>query len=76
MERIAHYASLMATGIHEVTTGLMVNLTDDQDPDLELVTKEVTIPPLGTPVIPPEDEIDWGDGESCFCIQTFAESPQ
>ena len=61
MERIAHYAARMAAGIHPVTQGLMVHLTDDQDPDLELVTKEVAIPQLAEPVVSHEhDEPDWG----------------
>ena len=52
----------MTTGIHPVTMGLMVHLTDDQEPNLELVTKEVTIPQLAEPVgSPDQDEPGWGD---------------
>ena len=65
LEKILEYATRMAAGIHPVTEGLLVDLTDEQEPDLNLVTKEVTIPQLKGPsgshlIVTDETEPDWG----------------
>ena len=65
IERIPHYATLLATGIQTATEALLVDLTDEQEPDLNLVTKEVTIPPFKGPsgshlIVLDEPEPDWG----------------
>ena len=58
LEAMANYASRMTAGIHPMTRGLMVHLTDEQEPNLDLVIKEVTIPQDADPVT---FEPDWGD---------------
>ena len=65
LEKILEYATRMAAGIHPVTEGLLVDLTDEQEPDLNLVTKAVIIHPFKGPsgshlTVLDEPEPDWG----------------
>ena len=65
IEKILDYTTPMANGTHPMTEGFMVDLTDEQVPDLNLVTKEVSIPELNGPsgshfIVINEPEPDWG----------------
>ena len=58
IEKILDYATPMTNGTHRMAEGFLVDLTDEQVPELSLVTMEVTIPQLNAPS--DEQEPDWG----------------